>query len=87
MEVKEFVAKARKAQVIFERDFSQEQVDEIVKTVARTVFENADMLSKLAVEETGMGVFTDKVAKCKGKSKGIWHDLKGKKSMGVLRVD
>jgi succinate-semialdehyde dehydrogenase len=87
MEIKTVVARARKAQAIFERNFNQEQVDEIVKTVAQTVYDNAYMLSKLAVEETGMGVVEDKVAKCHGKSKGVWHDLKGKKSMGVLRVD
>jgi succinate-semialdehyde dehydrogenase len=87
MEIKNIVAKARKAQVIFEKNFTQEQVDEIVKTVAQTVYDNAYMLSKLAVEETGMGVLEDKIAKCHGKSKGVWHDLKGKKSMGVLRVD
>jgi len=87
MEVKSVVAKARKAQAIFEKNFTQEQVDEIVQTVAQTVYDNAHMLSELAVEETGMGVVEDKIAKCHGKSTGVWHDLKDKKSMGVLRVD
>ncbi len=87
MDIKAIVAKARKAQAIFEKNFNQEQVDEIVKTVAQTIYDNAYQLSKLAVEETGMGVLEDKIAKCHGKSKGVWHDLKGKKSMGVLRVD
>jgi len=87
MDIKTVVARARKAQAIFEKNFTQEQVDEIVKTVADTVYENAVMLSKLAVEETGMGTVEDKIAKCHGKSKGVWHDLQGKKSMGILRVD
>jgi len=87
MDIKSMVAKARKAQSYFERNFNQDQVDEIVKTVAKTVYDNAQVLSKLAVEETGMGVLEDKIAKCHGKSKGVWHDLKGKKSMGILRVD
>lgn len=87
MEVKSVVAKARKAQAIFEKNFTQEQVDEIVQTVAQVVYDNAEMLSKLAVEETGMGTVEDKIAKCHGKSTGVWHDLKDKKSMGVLRVD
>ena len=85
--IKDVVAKAREAQAIFERDFNQEQVDEIVKTVALVVYDNAVMLSKLAVDETCMGVLEDKIAKCKGKARGVWHDLKGKKSMGILRVD
>ena len=88
MDIKQAVADARKAQAIFARDFTdQAVVDEIVRTCAKTIFENAEVLSKLAVEETGMGVLADKIAKCQGKSQGIWSDLKGKKSMGVLRVD
>ena len=88
MDIKQAVADARKAQAIFARDFNDQAViDEIVKTCAKTIFDNAEMLSKLAVEETGMGVLADKIAKCLGKSQGIWHDLEGKKSLGVLRVD
>ena len=86
MEVNTAVANARIAQKLFEKNFNQEQVDAICETVARVVFDNAIMLSELAVEETQMGVLADKIAKCQGKSKGIWHDLKGKKSMGVLCV-
>ena len=41
----------------------------------------------MAVDETRMGVYEDKVAKNRGKSKGVWYDLKGKKSMGVVSVD
>ena len=45
------------------------------------------MLAKMAVEETQMGVYEDKVAKCRNKSKGVWYNLKGKKSMGILEID
>ena len=34
-----------------------------------------------------MGVYEDKVAKNRGKSKGVWYDLKGKQSMGIVSVD
>ena len=37
------------------------------------------------MEETGMGVYEDKVKKNQGKSRIIWNHLKGKKSMGILR--
>lgn len=87
MDIKSMVAKARKAQAIFEKNFNQAQVDEMVRIAGQTVYDNAHMLSKLAVEETGMGVLEDKIAKCHAKSMGVWHDLKDKKSMGVLRVD
>ncbi|MEN1762311.1 aldehyde dehydrogenase family protein, partial [Anoxynatronum sibiricum] len=53
--------------------------------IAKVVYDNAEALAKMAVEETRMGVYEDKVAKNKGKSKVIWNDLKDKKSVGVLR--
>ncbi|MCH5244649.1 MAG: aldehyde dehydrogenase family protein [Lentimicrobiaceae bacterium] len=87
MEIKEMVAKAREAQAIFERSFNQSTTDAVVKATARVVFDNAEMLAKMAVEETQMGVYEDKVAKCRNKSKGVWYNLKGKKSMGILEID
>jgi len=76
--------KARKAQKEFET-FSQEKVDEIVREIAKVVYDNAEELAKIAVDETQMGVYEDKVAKNKGKSKVIWNDLRDKKSIGILR--
>lgn len=87
MEVKEMVAKARVAQAIYERTFNQASCDAVVKAAARVVFENAEMLAKMAVEETKMGRYEDKVAKCRNKSKGIWYNLRDKKSMGILEID
>ncbi|SMP72902.1 succinate-semialdehyde dehydrogenase, partial [Anoxynatronum buryatiense] len=76
--------KARSAQAAYAH-FSQSQVDAIVRAIAKVVYDNAEALAKMAVEETRMGVYEDKVAKNKGKSKVIWHDLKDKKSVGILR--
>lgn len=87
MEIKQMIANARIAQKEYEQNFSQETVDQIVKVATKTVYDNAEMLAKMAVEETKMGVYEDKVAKNKGKSKGIWNDLKGKKSMDILNID
>lgn len=87
MEINEMVAKAREAQAIFERTFNQNTVDAVVKATARVVFENAEMLAKMAIDETQMGVYEDKVAKCRNKSKGVWYNLRGKKSMGILEID
>lgn len=76
--------KARKAQKEFEK-YDQKQVDEVVKTMAKAVFDNAEMLAKMAVEETGMGVYEDKVKKNMGKARVIWNDCKGGKSVGIIR--
>ncbi len=82
----ELIQKGREAQKKFEA-FSQEQVDEIVKTIGKIVYDRAEELAKMAVEETRMGVYEDKVAKNKGKSKLIWNNLKDKKSVGIIGED
>lgn len=81
--VEEVVQKAKKAQAAFE-SFSQEQVDAIVRAIGKVVYDRAEELSKMAVEESGMGVLEDKVTKCHGKSKCIWNSLKNKKSIGII---
>jgi len=83
--IKELVERAKVTQKVLET-YSQKKVDEIVKVLAKVVFENADGLAKMAVEETKMGVYEDKVKKNQGKARIIWNHLKGKKSTGVLRV-
>ena len=87
MEAKEYVEglveKARAAQKQIE-NYTQEQVDALCREIAKTVYDNAEMLAKMAVEETRMGVYENKVAKNKGKARVIWNDLKGKKSVGII---
>ena len=82
--VKELVSKARAAQQVFE-GYSQQQVDAVVRAIAKAIFDNAEPLARMAVDETRMGVYGDKVNKNKGKARVIWNDLKGKKSVGVIR--
>lgn len=84
--IKGYIDRAKKAQQVFEK-MSQEQVDEAVKTIGKVVYDNAEYLAEIAVEETGMGNVPDKIAKNKQKSKIIWNNLKGKKSRGILDTD
>lgn len=90
MEAKEYIAelvkKSGEAQREYEK-FNQEQVDEIVREIGKVVYDRAEELAKMAVEETRMGVYEDKVSKNKGKSKVIWNNLKDKKSIGILEED
>ena len=81
------IAKARAAQAIYMNHFDQDDVDQAVKITTRTIYDHAEELARMAVEETGMGVYEDKVAKNRNKSKGVWWDLKGKKSIGILGID
>jgi succinate-semialdehyde dehydrogenase len=55
--------------------------------MAKYVYDNAEQLARMAVEETGIGNYEDKVLKKKGKARVIWNSLKGKKSRGVIGED
>ncbi len=81
-----YIERARKAQAIFEQ-MSQEEVDLAVKTIGKTVFDNAEYLAEIAVAETRMGNVADKVAKNRQKAGIIWNSLKGKPSRGILDTD
>jgi succinate-semialdehyde dehydrogenase len=85
-QIRELVTRAREAQAVFE-SFSQEQVDAIVKGIGKYVYDNADMLARMAVDETGIGVYEDKILKNKGKARVIWNNLKDKKSRGIIGED
>jgi succinate-semialdehyde dehydrogenase len=41
----------------------------------------------VAVDETGIGVYEDKILKNKGKARVIWNNLKNKKSRGIIKED
>ena len=51
--IDEMISKARKAQEACEL-FDQHQVDVIVKEIAKVVYDNAEPLARMAVDETGM---------------------------------
>lgn len=86
VQIDEMIKKARIAQNAFE-SFNQTDVDAIVKAIAKVVYDHAEELAYDATAETGMGVYEDKVLKCKGKSKVIWNHLKDKKSVGIIGRD
>jgi len=74
---------ATAAQIEYEK-FNQQQVDAIVKAIARVVYDNAVELARMAFDETQMGVFEDKIKKNQGKAKILWNSLKDKKSVGII---
>ncbi|MDD2483786.1 MAG: aldehyde dehydrogenase family protein [Eubacteriales bacterium] len=87
MDTKEYVSglieKARVAQKVFET-YTQEQVDEVVKTVGKAVYDKGEELARLAIDETKMGNYDHKVMKNKGKAMAVWNYLKDKKSVGII---
>lgn len=77
---------ARAAQKEFEK-MSQEQVDAAAKAIGKAIYDHAEELAKMAVEETRMGRVDSKIAKCKNKSKSTWWRMKDQKSRGIIERD
>lgn len=67
--------------------YTQEQVDEIFRQAAMAANDNRIMLSKIAVEETGMGIVEDKVIKNHFASEYIYNKYKDEKTCGVIERD
>ena len=86
--VKNLVAKAKKAQSIFEK-YNQNKVNEVVTAVAWAICKpsNNKKISNLAVDETGLGNSEDKILKNKRKTLGLLKDLKNIKTVGVINED
>ena len=85
-EVRDLVAKAKAAQEIY-ATFSQSKVDAIVKAVADACAANAQRLAKMAVEETGFGVWQDKILKNLLGSAITYDSIKDLKTVGILSED
>lgn len=87
LDIQEMVQKSKAAQKEFEKNFGQEEVDQIIKEITKLVYDRAEEFAKMIYEETNMGVYEDKVKKHLGKAKIMWKGLKGRKSMGIIDRD
>ncbi|MBO0478420.1 bifunctional acetaldehyde-CoA/alcohol dehydrogenase [Vagococcus fluvialis] len=66
---------------------NQEQVDKIVYEMSLAAIDQHMPLAKLAVEETGRGVYEDKAIKNMFASESIWNNIKHNKTVGVINED
>lgn len=78
-----YVEKAQKALQEF-LSMNQEQIDEIVKAMTLAGLDKHMELAKLAVEETGRGVYEDKITKNMFATEYIYHSIKNQKTVGVI---
>lgn len=62
----------------------QEQIDNIVHEMALAGLDQHQELARMAVEETGRGIYEDKVIKNMFATEYIWHDIKKEKTVGIL---
>lgn len=80
------VARVRAAQRQYAK-FTQEQVDAIFKAAALAASAARIPLSKFAVQETGMGIFEDKVIKNHFAAEYIYNRYKDDQTCGILCED
>ena len=83
--IKDLIQRARQAQEEYQC-FSQERVDEVVTAIAWTLIkpEHNQLLSQMAIQDTGLGCFEDKITKNHRKTIGLLRDLTMAKSVGVI---
>lgn len=89
VELDAIVARARAAQVRYERDGSQARYDRAAQAVGWAIMqpERNRELAELAVRTTGLGNVADKVTKNHRKTLGLLRDIQGVATFGVVSDD
>ena len=80
--IDELVKKAKTALDEYMK-MDQEQIDKIVKAMALAGLEAQMILAKAAVEETGRGIYEDKITKNIFATEYIYHSIKYEKTVGI----
>lgn len=78
------VRQARSAAAVFTQ-FTQEDVDAIVKPMVLAGLEQAQSLARLAVEETRIGIMEDKAIKNMVATEFVYNYVKDKRTVGCIR--
>jgi len=78
------VAQARTAAAVFTQ-YTQKDVDRIVKPMVLAGLEQAQYLARLAVEETKLGVLEDKALKNMVATEFVYNYVKDKRTVGPIR--
>ena len=85
-EVDALVARAQRALAAY-RTFTQDDVNLLVKKASVAALNQHGALAKLAVEETGRGVFEDKAVKNIFACEHVTHSMAPMKTVGVIHED
>ncbi len=78
------VSQARTAAAVFTQ-YTQEDVDRIVKPMVLAGLEQAQYLARLAIEETRLGVVEDKALKNMVATEFVYNYVKDKRTVGTIR--
>lgn len=85
-EVRNLLKEAYDAQKILS-GYSQEQINKIVKAISDAGAAHAQKLAQMASEETGFGIWQDKVVKNLFASKVVYDAIKDQKTVGIIHED
>src|SRR6201982_1159483 len=78
------VNQAKTASAVFTQ-FTQADVDRIVKAMVLAGLKQAQHLARLAIEETKLGVMEDKVLKNMVATEFVYNYIKDKRTVGIIR--
>ena len=81
--INELVEKAKVASKEY-LQLDQETVDNIIKAMSMAGLEHHMELAKLAVEETGRGIYEDKITKNMFATEYVYHSIKYEKTVGII---
>ena len=81
--IDDLVARAKVASEEYMK-LDQDTINNIVKQMAMAGLDNHMKLAKMAVEETGRGIYEDKITKNMFATEYIYHNIKYHKTVGVI---
>jgi succinate-semialdehyde dehydrogenase len=84
--IESLIKKARVALSQIE-NYNQEQTDKMVRAAGKVVFDNKEILSREAADETQFGQYDQKIRKHAAVISTVWNYMKDKKSVGILDFD
>ena len=65
-------------------EYDQQQINNIVHEMSLAGLDAHEKLAKMAVDETGRGIYEDKVIKNMFATEYIWHSIKNQQTVGVI---
>ncbi len=85
-DVRNLVEKAKEAQQLLKLK-TQEEIDSIVRAMYEVAYKESDRWAKMAVSETGFGIYEHKIIKNKFASKAVYEYIKDMKTVGIIKED
>ena len=82
-EARNLAAVAKEAQLEYQH-FNQQQVDKIVKAMAEAGYNASEKLAKMACDESGFGIYEDKIIKNQFSTKNVFESIKNLKTVGII---